>query len=225
MRLRFRRLALVGLLPAAALWSVACASDQVAVQTSDTQAHEISTGAPDDRAVEGVIRSYFSCYYRSVEQLALDSAIWDYVADTDETHLYLRHLQYEIDWRQASGSRVVDCSVGGIDVLSASRNDDGTVNIKAYVRWSYRYPGDTSGTIAKAGDTWYLTCAARDGKLKIVALDSQASDYDLAKELTSANLQKHAGDDTYTKMDAIDAAYAEIRATTEQLGSTTTLVP
>ena len=216
---------MVGLLLAAALWTVACSSDQVEVHASDTQVRETSLGAPDDHAVEDVIRGYFSCYYRSVEQLRLDSAIWDYIADTDETHLFLGHLQYEIDWRQASGSRIADCSVGGIDVQSASRNEDGMVNIKAYVQWSFRYPGDASGTIARAGDTWYMTCATRDGKLKIVALDSRASDYEFAKELTAANLQKHAGDKLYTKINAIDDAYATIRATTEQLGSTTTLAP
>lgn len=167
-----------------------------------------------ENAVESVIQGYFTHYYKSLERLGVDQAIYDYVADTDETHLYLCQLQYEIDWRTTSGAGgIADSRVQSVQVQHADPQEDGSIDVSAYVEIRFRYLDDESGTMTGPGGTWYLTCATTGGKLKIVALDNVSSDYLLAKELTEANLREHAGDESYTKKDAIDDAYAVINTT------------
>lgn len=193
------------LLLVAPLWSAACASD------------ETTDGATTDGAVGDVIRDYFSHYYHSLEQLRVDGSIWDCVVDTDDTHLYLCALQYGINWRKALDSGLItDSAVESVDLQSVDARQDGAIDIKAYVTVGFRYHDDESGRMTSVGDTWYITCRTEDGRLKIVALDSPfSSDYQLAKELTAANLEKNAGNRLYTKTDAIDDAYVVINSRIE----------
>jgi hypothetical protein len=198
-------------------WSVGCGSEEVASDSSNVESPETSSAAITDVAVSGVIQNYFSCYYKSLEQLEIDQAIWEYIVDTDETHLYLGALQYGINWRKALDSgRIADSQVQGVEMVYSKPGEDGAVDIRAYVRVGFRYlDGEFKGRTSMS-DNWYITCKLQDGQLKVVALDSNASDYGFAKELMAANLKKKAGNTSYTKTDAIDDAYVVINSRIEE---------
>jgi hypothetical protein len=184
----------------------------------------------DYAAITTVIADYFTNYYQSLEQLVILPKLADFIADTDDTHLYLRGLQYSIDWRKEVGSgigAIADSKVESIEIKYAKQRGKKPIEVTAYVKVGYRYLQDESRTAAGVGDLWEIELDTVGGTLKIVSLNSESSDYQWRKNLVAKNLKKHAvatGASTdgmpatgtqgasYTKKNAIDDAYAEINA-------------
>lgn len=162
-----------------------------------------------------VIAGYFSSYYQSLEKLTVVPELGHYVVDTDDTHLYLCALQYGINWRQAlEAGGIADSRVESVDVKYGRRLASGDIDIRAYVKIGFRYTEDRTATRTGFGDLWEVRLREVDGQLKIVGLDTDCSDYRFARDLVSANLQKHPGavSGSYTKKDAIDDAYVVVNS-------------
>jgi hypothetical protein len=167
----------------------------------------------DYSAITHAIGNYFACYYRSLGNLTVASELGNYVADTEDTHLFLEALKYGINWRKQCNSGIADTRVELVDVKYAKRLESGAIDVRAYVKVGFRYLDDKSGTRTSVGDLWEVGLDKVDGAVKIVSLDCQSSDYYFAKQLVAQNLRSHAAEvaaKTYTKIDAIDDAYVVI---------------
>ncbi len=180
----------------------------------------------DYSAIASVIADYFTQYYRSLEQLAITPELADYIADTDETHLYLCALQYGIDWRKEVGGdigAIADTKVESVEIKYAAQYPAKPLAVRAYVKVAYRYVTDKTRTVAKMGDLWEIEIDNVDGAPKITSMNSEASDYGWTKDLVADNLRRHSvsestvlddtqasreGSAAYTKKNAIDEAYA-----------------
>lgn len=199
----------LGLCSPAAATSDGAGQAQCEVTLPDT-----TDSALDYPAITTVIADYFTCYYRSLEQLAVEPDLSSYIADTEETHLYLRMLQYGIDWRKEWGpsvSGIADGKLESIDIKYARQRDAGQIEVRAYVVAGFRYVADESRTRNRAGDLWEIELDTVDGVLKIVSLNSEANDYGWAKRLVAENLEKRDVA-SYTKKNAADDAYVEMCA-------------
>ena len=166
----------------------------------------------DYASVAAVLYGYFSEYHKSIESLEISPRLMHYVVDTENTHLYLCALRYGINWRKAIGMGIADSRVKGIDLKYARPLPDGSIDIRAYIRVSYRYVGDETKTIAQSGDLWEINVGQVDGALKITLLGSQSNDYHTAKQRIQENLIKNAQVEGYTVTQAIDDAYEESNA-------------
>lgn len=218
-------LLLFGLLSSAVL-----ASDDASQAQYEVKLPATTDSALDYSAITTVIAGYFTCYYQSLEQLAVAPDLTTYIADTDETHLYLRVLQYNIDWRTEWGpsiSGIADSKLESIEIKYAQRPGTGPIEVRAYVKAGLRYVADESRKRTSAGYLWEIGLDTVDGVLKIVSLNSEASDYGWPKGLMAENLEKHGvtesvtsqtaegsrtGVASYTKKNAADDAYAEMYA-------------
>jgi hypothetical protein len=197
------------------LTSSVFASTPVSQAAYEVKLPATSDGTIDYSGITNVVANYFTCYYLSLEKLSVAPELGNYVADTDETHLCLDALQYGINWRKQLNTGVADTKLELVDVKYAKQSDSGAIDVRAYVKVEFRYVDDKSGTMASVGDLWDIGLDRVNGALQIVSLNCGSSDYYYAKQLVAENLRKNAANvaaKTYTKTDAIDAAYDEINA-------------
>lgn len=199
-----------------------CTSVTDAASTSDGLEFELvlpekQYAEIDYTSVAAVLYGYFSEYHKSIEALDVSPGLMRYVADTENTHLYLRALQYGINWRKAMNTGIADSRVNEIDLKYVRPLPDGDVEIRAYIRISYRYLEDETNTIAHSGDFWEIRIGKVGDTPKIVYLSSQSNDYHTAKQRIQEKMTKNAQSQGYTITDAIDDAYDEINAFIPQL--------
>lgn len=205
-----------------ALTVVFCTSVTDATSTADGSEFELvlpekQYAEIDYASVAAVLYGYFSEYHKSIEALDVSPKLMRYVVDTENTHLYLRALQYGINWRKAMNTGIADSRVNEIDLKHVRPLPDGSVEIRAYIRISYRYLEDEANTIAHSGDFWEIRIGKVGDTPKIVYLSSQSNDYHTAKQRIQEKMIKNAQSQGYTITDAIDDAYDEINAFIPQL--------
>lgn len=132
--------------------STALASDRAGQAQYEVELPDTTSISIDYSAITTVIANYFSYYYRSIEQLAVAPELAAYVADTDDTHLYLRALQYGISWRKALNTGIADSNVKRIAIKYAKQNASGLITVGAYVNVGFRYLDDESQTMTGLGE-------------------------------------------------------------------------
>lgn len=163
--------------------------------------------------IANTIGNYFKYYYQSLEKKNLLDKLNEYVSDTDETHLYLKALQYNINWRKELNLGIKESSVSHIDIKYAKTTPDNNIDVKAYIKISYKYVEDPTNTQAGVGDLWDIILKNNNGSLKIISLNSESNDYYYAKELTKSKKEEMTKTGKkYSEINAIDDAYAEINS-------------
>lgn len=163
--------------------------------------------------IANTIGNYFKYYYQSLEKKNLLDKLNEYVSDTDETHLYLKALQYNINWRKELNLGIKESSVSLIDIKYAKTTPDNNIDVKAYIKISYKYAEDPTDTQAGVGGLWDIILKNNNGSLKIISLNSESNDYHNAKKLIKSKKETMAARGTaYSEKEVIDAAYTDINS-------------
>lgn len=163
--------------------------------------------------ISKTIYNYFKYYYLSLEKKEMVEEINEYILETEETYLYLKSLQYGINWRKELNLGIKDSNVSLIDIKYADEISEGKVDIRAYIKVDYRYAEDKTNTMTNVGDLWDIVLKNDNGSFKIISLNSESNDYKHAKELVKNKKEKMAKSvDSYSTITAIDDAFADINS-------------
>lgn len=173
---------------------------------NDAEKTDITYDIISESSAETLIERYFTKYYTCIENLRIDRGIYDTIVDNEETHMYLKQLEYSINWREALNEGIYDTAVNKVEIKNISKAADGNSKITAYVVMEYKYCSDVTNTLTSCGSLWDITVENSDTP-KIIALYSQSSDYHVAKKLIEENLSKKGNRAGYTTINAIDDAY------------------